>query len=185
MTYKYCKYLPKTESNFERELLIRADGRLCGGKLRMLSSVPLSAAWCRQSSNSLRPARTQRPGCVARQSRLTHWCGRVGTGGLEHQPRMIEDRVRNDRSHGHARSQGSGLRVHGQFSGRWFGSKVWARFHDLMACCTRSSSHSVAACCGCTNIPRPAGGLRRPGPFFRSVVEASSHFGSATWIRQD
>jgi hypothetical protein len=28
-------------------------------------------------------------------------------------------------------------------------------------------------------------GLRRPGPFFRSAVEASSHFGSATWIRQD
>ena len=58
-------------------------------------------------------------------------------------------------------------------------------FHDLMACCTRSSSHTVAACCGCTNIPHPAGGLRRPGPFFPSVVEASSHFGSATWIRQD
>jgi len=28
-------------------------------------------------------------------------------------------------------------------------------------------------------------GLRRPRPFFRSAVEASSHFGSATWIRQD
>src|SRR5215472_7061999 len=30
-------------------------------------------------------------------------------------------------------------------------------FHDLMACCTRSSSHTVAAYCGCANIPRPAG----------------------------
>jgi len=28
-------------------------------------------------------------------------------------------------------------------------------------------------------------GRRRPGPFLPSVVEASSHFGSATWIRQD
>src|SRR6202043_284626 len=27
-------------------------------------------------------------------------------------------------------------------------------------------------------------GLRRPGPFFRSAVEANGHFGSATWIRQ-
>jgi len=38
-----------------------------------------------------------------------------------------------------------------------------------MACCTRSSSHTVAAWRGCANIPRPAGGPRRPGPFFRSV----------------
>jgi hypothetical protein len=30
----------------------------------------------------------------------------------------------NDRSHGHVRGQGSGLEVHGQFSGSWFGSKV-------------------------------------------------------------
>ena len=30
----------------------------------------------------------------------------------------------NGRSHGHVRSQGSRLGVHGQFSGRWFGSKV-------------------------------------------------------------
>ena len=30
----------------------------------------------------------------------------------------------NGRSHGHVRSQGSGLGVHGQFSGRCFGSKV-------------------------------------------------------------
>src|SRR5580704_14858766 len=28
-------------------------------------------------------------------------------------------------------------------------------------------------------------GLRRPGPFYRSAVEANGHFGSATWIRQD
>src|SRR6266851_8449707 len=27
-------------------------------------------------------------------------------------------------------------------------------------------------------------GLRRPGPFFWSAVEAIGHFGSATWIRQ-
>src|ERR1700726_2968006 len=27
-------------------------------------------------------------------------------------------------------------------------------------------------------------GLRRPGPFYRSAVEANGHFGSATWIRQ-
>ena len=30
----------------------------------------------------------------------------------------------NGRSHGHVRGQGSGLGVHGQFSSRWFGSKV-------------------------------------------------------------
>src|SRR3712207_7555976 len=54
---------------------------------------------------------------------------------------------------------------------------------DLMLCRTRSSSHTVAACCGCTNIPHPAGELRRPGPFFQSASEASRHFGSATWIR--
>src|SRR5260370_14397700 len=36
-------------------------------------------------------------------------------------------------------------------------------FHDLMACCTRSSSHTVAACCGCTNIPRPVGGAQEAG----------------------
>ena len=152
-------------------------------QLRILSSVPSSAdGWGRQSSD---PTRTKdRAGLPGKADQRAadavpwYWWA-------EHQPRMIEERVRNDRSHGHVRSQGSGLRVHGQFSGRWFGSKVWARFHDLMACCTRSSSHSVAACCGCTNIPRPAGGLRRPGPFLPSVVEASSHFGSATWIRQD
>src|SRR5216684_360877 len=28
-------------------------------------------------------------------------------------------------------------------------------------------------------------GLRRPGPFFRSAVEAKGQFGSATWIRQE
>jgi hypothetical protein len=28
-------------------------------------------------------------------------------------------------------------------------------------------------------------GLRRPGPLFRSAVEANGRFGSATWIRQD
>jgi hypothetical protein len=39
------------------------------------------------------------------------------------------------------------------------------------------------ACCG-THIPRPAGGLRRPGPFFQSAVEANGPLGSATWIRQ-
>jgi len=44
-----------------------------------------------------------------------------------------------------------------------FESKVRARFHDLMACCTRSSSHTVAACCGGTNIPRPAGGAQKAG----------------------
>src|SRR3954470_17820652 len=28
-------------------------------------------------------------------------------------------------------------------------------------------------------------GLRKPGPFFRSAVEANDRFGPATWIRQD
>jgi hypothetical protein len=32
-----------------------------------------------------------------------------------------------------------------------------------MACCTRSSSHAVAACCGCTNIPHPAGVAQEAG----------------------
>ena len=34
---------------------------------------------------------------------------------------------------------------------------------DLMAFCTRSSSHMVAACCGSTNIPRPAGEAQKAG----------------------
>src|SRR5215469_10286139 len=34
---------------------------------------------------------------------------------------------------------------------------------DLMACCTRSSSHTVATCCGCTNIPRTARGAQEAG----------------------
>jgi hypothetical protein len=32
-----------------------------------------------------------------------------------------------------------------------------------MACSTRSNSHTVAACCGCTNIPRPVGGAQEAG----------------------
>ena len=59
--------------------------------------------------------------------------------------------------------------VKGQFRGSWavlrpvFRIQGLSPFHDLMACCTRSSSHTVAACCGCTNIPRPAGRAQEAG----------------------
>ena len=46
---------------------------------------------------------------------------RCGAGGPN---AVVRSRSRNGRSHGHVRGQGSGLGVHGQFSGRWFGSKV-------------------------------------------------------------
>jgi len=59
--------------------------------------------------------------------------------------------------------KGHVLRVHGQFLRPLVRIQVWARFDDLIACCTRSSSHSVAACCGCTNIPPTAGGAQEAG----------------------
>src|SRR5215472_10116030 len=59
--------------------------------------------------------------------------------------------------------KGHVLRVHGQFLRPLVRIQVWARFNDPMACCTRSSSHTVAACCGCTNIPRTAGGAQEAG----------------------
>src|SRR5205823_6790198 len=65
----------------------------------------------------------------------------------------------NGRSHGHLCSQEAGLGVLGS-SPSLFRIQGLSPFHDLVACCTRSSSHTVAACCGCTNIPRPAGGAQ-------------------------
>jgi hypothetical protein len=44
-----------------------------------------------------------------------------------------------------------------------------SRFHDLMVCCTRSSSHTVAACFGCTNIPRSAGGAQEAPAVYTHV----------------
>jgi hypothetical protein len=55
-----------------------------------------------------------------------------------------------------------------------------------MACCTRSSSHTAAACCGCTNIPRPAGGAQEAAvePFLKtdrlSDTERAMLMGGAT-----
>jgi hypothetical protein len=66
-------------------------------------------------------------------------------------------------SHGHIRGQGSDLGFHEQFSGCWCRIQGLSPFHDLMACCTRSNSHTVAARRGCTNIPHPAGGAQEAG----------------------
>src|SRR5207237_1126374 len=38
-----------------------------------------------------------------------------------------------------------------------------------MACCTRSSSHTVAAFCGCTNIPHPP--AKAPDPLVEPQAE--------------
>ena len=66
-------------------------------------------------------------------------------------------------AHGHIRGQGSGLGVHGSSPAVVSNPRSEPVSDDLMACCTRSSSHTVAACCGCTNIPRPAGGAQEAG----------------------
>jgi len=70
-------------------------------------------------------------------------------------------------------------------------ANFWFLSSGTPSCCTRSSSHTVAACCGCTNIPRTAGGAQEAGPFYRSAVEANGHFGTPsghgnglrTWIQ--
>src|SRR3954468_5536760 len=91
----------------------------------------------------------------------------------------------NDRSHGHIRGQGSDLGVHGSSPAvgsdprsepvsmtRWYAAPDQAHIRSpLVAAAPTSRIRRV--------------GLRRPEPFFRSAGEASSHFGSATWIRQD
>ena len=88
-------------------------------------------------------------------------------------------------SHGHVRGQGSGLEVHGSSPAvgsdprsepvsmtRWYAAPDQAHIRSpLVAAAPTSRIRRV--------------GLRRPGPFFQSASEASRHFGSATWIRQD
>src|SRR3954464_4312247 len=46
-----------------------------------------------------------------------------------------------------------------------------------MVCCTRSSSHTVAACCGCTNIPHPAGGAQEAGTILSVGWSAQKGYG--------
>jgi len=48
-----------------------------------------------------------------------------------------------------------------------------------MACCTRSSSYTVAVVAAAPTSRVRRVGLRRPGPFCRSAVEANGRFGSA------
>src|SRR3954471_14886689 len=88
-------------------------------------------------------------------------------------------------SHGHIRGQGSDLGVHGSSPAvgsdprsepvsmtRWYAAPDQAHIRSpLVAAAPTSPIRRV--------------GLRRPEPLFRSAGEASSHFGSATWIRQD
>src|SRR4051794_25923938 len=88
-------------------------------------------------------------------------------------------------SHGHIRGQGSDLGVHGSSPAvgsdprsepvsmtRWYAAPDQAHIRSpLVAAAPTSRIRRV--------------GLRRPEPFFRSAGEASSHFGSATWIPQD
>ena len=60
--------------------------------------------------------------------------------------------------------------VKGQVRGSWVAPRSLFRIQGLSPfsmtrwrVCTRSSSHTVAACCGCTNIPRSAGGAQEAG----------------------
>src|SRR4051794_12036899 len=97
------------------------------------------------------------------------------------------DRIRAvlHHSHGHVRGQGSGLGVHG--SSPAVGSDPRSEPVPMTRWCaapdqTHIRSPLVAAA-PTSRIRRV--GLRKPGPFFRSAVEANDRFGPATWIRQD
>ena len=65
-------------------------------------------------------------------------------------------------------------------------SEVRAQLHDAARFRARSTSHSVAAHDGCTNIPLAAGkGSGRREPFSKAAFQAMACFGSSTRIRQD
>ena len=104
---------------------------------------------------------------------------------LHYVTKHLQQGIESDHSHGHVRGQGSGLGVHG--SSPAVGSDPRSEPVSMTRWCaapdqTHIRSPLVAAA-PTSRIRRV--GLRRPGPFFRSAVEANGRFGPATWIRQD
>ena len=64
-------------------------------------------------------------------------------------------------------------------------SEVRARLHDAARFRARSTSHTVAARDGCTNIPLAAGRGSGTKPFYQSACRAMVTIGSSTRIRQN
>ena len=110
-----------------------SDGPLSGGRPGRLNPRPSLLRSLRRHNHH--PVRNQqRPGerhggfCAMLSGRVRgagHW---PDSGRLRRRRAALSNatrpRSRRVRSHGHVRGQGSGLEVHGQFSGSWFGSKV-------------------------------------------------------------
>ena len=89
-------------------------------------------------------------------------------GLLPHEPlhyvtKHLQQGIESDHSHGHVRGQGSGLGVSGSSPAVGSDPRSEPVSMTRSVCSTRSSSHTVAACCGCTNIPHSAGEAQEAG----------------------